>query len=116
MNTRIIDNQTNMSMDLTLYIQAGSQPDKVHGTLNISLSPGELKEITFGNLRNNVLAAMKLSTLPGDLADTYYCRVARQGDEIDSWLNQSDSIDLNLERLQKMESAHPYKTINKASN
>jgi len=107
-NTRIVDNQTNMSVRITLFIQAGSNTDELHGTVNLNLSPGETQSVSYGDLRNNFLSGMKLSPLPVEPTDTYYCRVTERGDEVDAWLNNSDTIDLNVERLNKMESTKPF--------
>jgi hypothetical protein len=97
-----------MSVSLTLFIQAGNDAEKLHGTLNLTLSPGEIQAVNYGDLRNNSLSGMKLKPLPGDPTDSYYCRVKERGDEVDAWLNHSETIDLNSGRLQKMESAKPF--------
>ena len=108
MNTRTLHNQTKMSFLTTLFINEGSNPEKLYGTINVTLEPGEMKSVNYGDLRNCFLAGMRLSALPDDYKDTYYCRVARRGDDVDRWLNEAETIELQVPRLKLMNSFRPF--------
>jgi len=109
-NTRTIDNQTNLSFQVTLYIQAGDNPEQIYGTLNLILCPSESKQVSYGDLRNCFLAAIRLAPLPFEPTDSYYGRVSQRGDDTDDWLNNSETIDLSSHRLKTMESVSPFQT------
>ncbi|SMF19802.1 hypothetical protein SAMN02745866_01220 [Alteromonadaceae bacterium Bs31] len=112
MNTRIVENQMNMSVQITLFIQAGSNTNDLHGTVYLTLPPGDSQSVTYGDLRNSFLSGMKLSPLPYDPTDTYYCRVKERGDDMDTWLNHSHTIEVTPDCLQRMESAQLFKRAN----
>jgi len=99
----------NMSVQVTLLIQAGNNPNDLHGTVNLTLPPGEAKAVTYGDLRNSFLSGMKLIPLPYDPTDTYYGRVMARGDWMDIWLNNSNSIELTTELMQNIVSSRPCK-------
>lgn len=112
MNTRILDNQTNLSLQITLFIQAGNNLRDLHGTINVDLLPGEAKSVSYGDLRNCFLSGLKLSPLPYDSTDSYYCRVYHRTDTIDNWLNNSNTIEITANRIAKLESSGPFQKAN----
>lgn len=108
MNTRTLHNQTGISLRTTLFINEGTSPDKLYGTVNVTLEPGDVKSVSYGDLRNCFLAGLRLSTLPYDYKDTYYCRVVERGDDTDVWLNETDTIELEITRLKAINPFSPF--------
>lgn len=103
-NKRLMNNLTNMTLMVTLYIQAGNDINNIYGTLNITLQPNESLEVEYGDLRNGYLLGMRANPLPADPMETYYAMVKQRGDEVDGWLNNSDAIDITIQRLHSMDS------------
>jgi len=101
-NQRVLCNQTNMRMRITLYVQAGNDIKSQYGTVVVELASGEMQEVEFGNLRNNTLSGVRINPLPWDPADTYYAQVVRRDDPVDRWLNCFDHIEISIELLQRL--------------
>lgn len=106
-NKRLINNLSNMTIMITLYIQANNDLHSIYGTLNITLQPSEYREVEYGDLRNGYLLGLRVIPLPADAVETYYALVKQRGDTIDGWLNTSDTIDITIERLHSMDSHAP---------
>lgn len=110
-NKRLMNNLTNMTMMVTLYIQAGNDINNIYGTLNIALQANESLEVEYGDLRNGYLLALRVSPLPTDAVETYYAMVKQRGDVVDNWLNNSDAIDITIQRLHSMDSHVPIEQV-----
>ena len=111
-NKRLINNLTNLTLKATLYVQAGNDLKNIYGTLNINLYPGESREIEYGDLRNSYLLGMKVDPLPFNSGDVYVSIVNQRGDDVDTWLNNSFSIDITIQQLQRMNAHSPFEAIN----
>ena len=103
-NRRLLANRTNMNLRITVYVQAGADLNALYGTVNVDLHRGDMEEVEYGNLRNNVLSGLRINPLPLDPRDTYYATVQTRGDAIDQWLNASDNVEITVERLQQLNS------------
>lgn len=110
-NKRLMNNLTNMTMMITLYVQAGNDMNNIYGTLNITLQPSESIEVEYGDLRNGYLLGLRVNPLPADPVETYYAMVKQRGDVVDSWLNNSDAIDITIQRLRSMDSHVPIEQV-----
>lgn len=110
-NKRLINNQTNMTMTATLYVQAGNDLKRIYGTLNIDLRPGESREVEYGDLRNGYLLGLRVTPQPADPVEVYYAVVTRRGDAVDIWLNDEDALDITIERLHGMDSHLPIEQV-----
>ncbi len=110
--TRTLCNETNLTLDVTLYIQAGSDPSKLYGTLNVLIPSMQSMDIAYGDLRNSFLSGLRVCPSPADPLDALHCRVIKSGDDIAKWLNGYDTLYLNADRLMKMESAAPISWLN----
>jgi len=110
-NKRLINNLTNMTMMVTLYVQANNDLNSIYGTLNVTLQPSESEEVEYGDLRNGYLLGLRISPLPVDPVETYYAQVKQRGDAIDKWLNTADSIDITIERLHSLDSHSPIEQV-----
>ena len=101
-NQRLLCNSTNMQLSVTLYIQAGGNLNSMYGSVNVDLEPGEARDVEFGDLRNNMLSALRINPLPWDPRETYYALVKRRNDFMDRWLNHHDHIDISVEALDHL--------------
>lgn len=107
-NQRDISNETNLMLGVTLYIQKESNINSIYGTINLTLKPGQVDTVEFGNLRNNTLVAIRICPLPVTPTETYSGQVAERADFIDRWLNNSPTIEITLEALQKLNNYSPF--------
>jgi len=110
--SRMVRNETCLTLWVTLYIQAGSNPGELFGTQNIRLSGYDCAEVNYGDLNNSFLYGIRLLPLPGDLLDSYYCHINRPGDDIDQWLNAGESLVLTQERLAGMPTLSEFTRLN----
>ena len=105
---RTVCNETHLRLEVTLYIQAGANPNKLYGTLNISIPAQESMEVAYGDLRNSFLCGLRVAASPVDPIEYWHCRVSQVGDDVDQWLNDSGTLYFTAERLKSMESATPF--------
>jgi hypothetical protein len=105
-NKRMINNLTNMSLIVTLYVQAGNNLKSIYGTLNVDIKPGASSEVEYGDLRNGYLMGLRVSPQPDDPLETYYAVVKQRDDIIDNWLNKTNAIDITIERLHTSMDSH----------
>ncbi len=115
-NQRLINNLTNMTIKATLYIQENNNLNNIYGTVNITLQANESREVEYGDLRNNFLLGLRIYPLPEDLIETYYAVVKQRGDSIDTWLNNSDTIDITIKRLHSLDSHQAVEQLVHESN
>lgn len=106
-NKRLVNNMTNMTMMITLYVQAGNDLKSIYGTLNITLQTNESRVIEYGDLRNGYLLGAHITPSHAKTIETYYALVRHRGDAVDNWLNKSDAIDITIERLFAFDSRIP---------
>lgn len=105
-NKRVINNLTNMTLMITLYVQAGNDLKSIYGTLNVEIKPGDSSEVEYGDLRNGYLMGLRVTPQPADPFETYYAVVKQRDDAIDNWLNKADAIDITIERLHTSMDSH----------
>ena len=99
---RLIQNDTDLALSITLYIQRGSDPSALLGTLNVEVPALATVETQYGDLHNSFLCGIRIKARPAAQIGEVRAYVYQAGDPVDQWLNGGYALAITRSRLYSL--------------
>lgn len=106
-NARIIANETDCYLMVTLCIQKGGDHGQLHGTVKFSLKPGESRSIAYGDVRNCLLSGLVIRSETEGKCIVRTGLVEKSGDTLDIWLNNGLQVTIDTPRMTMLAAGYP---------